>query len=158
MDPPCYNLGQKLSTTTNCSKYAMLKVSTLMWHYCNQKSILIGQVWSTSCAQAFLMDSRSLNFCWTMSLTCLTKFGRRFQIISLSKNLVSTYCLSSSLKLWATSCKRLLRLLITITHFLHLLSMWFSMDTSVITHLGRLIFPWPMPIVFHIEPFSFHDP
>jgi hypothetical protein len=25
-------------------------------------------------------------------------------------------------------------------------------------HLGRLIFPWPFPVVFHIEPFSFHTP
>ncbi len=30
MDLPCYNLGQKVYTTMNCSKYAMLKVSTLM--------------------------------------------------------------------------------------------------------------------------------
>ncbi len=76
------------------------------------------------------MDPRRLNFC-SMSLACPIKFGRRSQIVSLSKNLLRTYCLSSSLNLWAKSCKKLLKLFATIMHFLRLLSMWFWMDTGV---------------------------
>jgi hypothetical protein len=44
VDPSCYSLGEKVSTTTNCSKYVALRRSVLMWHHCSYKSISISQI------------------------------------------------------------------------------------------------------------------
>ncbi len=134
MDFSCYSLGQKVYATINCSRYVGFRGSTLMWHHCNQKNIPIGQIifcflhykLCISIFHAFKKVQLLFNV-----FSMPSKFWRRSQTFSLSKNLLRTYCLSSSLKLWATSCKKLLKLSATIMHFLHLLFMWFSMDTSV---------------------------